>query len=189
MMPELTEAQVYRNAADVQRYHVMRTIRTQTVGQHTFNMLMLIKQATEGQGYLPTDMLELYHRVMHHDLPELYTGDIPGPIKRAHPSLGPLLDEIEEDLQPVFRPDLGDLDPELAVLLKWADRVEGAMWAMEELRMGNTYLRKTVERYLGWLINARIPDCASELTTALVFAAFEEFNITPATGATLEQRA
>lgn len=189
MMSELREATLYREAADVKRYHTKRTIGTQTVGQHTFGMLMLVKQVTEGQ-YHQDDINELYHRVMHHDLPELMTGDVPGPIKRAHPQLGPLMDEIEQDLAPLYRMDneltfTGDLE----ALLKWADRMDGAMWCMEELRMGNRNVISTIERYLGWLIAARIPDCASGLTSELVVAAFEEFNITPATGDTLEMKA
>jgi 5'-deoxynucleotidase YfbR-like HD superfamily hydrolase len=190
MMSEYTEAKLYRDAGAVKRFHVLRTHRAQSVAEHSFGMLMLLKQVMEAGFWTTRDQLETYHRVMHHDLPEFYTGDIPGPIKRAHPALGPLLDEIEEDLAPLYRPEDTDtvMHGEITALVKWADRMEGALWAMEELRMGNLNMRPVVERYLGWMTAARIPDCANALTKEVVQIVVDEFGILPATGATLEMK-
>lgn len=147
-MTPITENTLYRDAADVVRYHTKRTIRQQTVGHHSFNMLMLVQQV------VPGCRKEVLLAIMHHDLPELKTGDIPGPIKRHHPQLGPLLDEIESGLAPLFK-DCG-LTHEEEALVKWADRMEGCLWCLEEVRMGNTYLRRTAGKYMAWILSSRI---------------------------------
>lgn len=146
-MRAIVENTLYRDAADVDRYHTKRTLRRQTVGQHSFNMIMLIQQVAPGC------RKEVLLAAMHHDLPELKTGDIPGPIKRVHPQLGPLMDEIESGLYPLFR-DWG-LTHEEETLLKWADRMEGCLWCLEEVRMGNTYTARTAEKYMSWMLESR----------------------------------
>lgn len=179
-MKALVEATLYRDAGQVKRYHVKRTHRTQTVAEHTFGMLMLVRQVD------PHASKSLYNAILHHDLPELFTGDVPAPIKRAHPDLGSLMDSIEEGLTPLYQ-DIA-LIPEEQVLLKWADRMELVMWCLEEVRMGNTKLVDAVRRGLGWIIAGRVPECARQLTEEVVADA-ATLCIQPATGAELERNA
>jgi 5'-deoxynucleotidase YfbR-like HD superfamily hydrolase len=184
-MKALTEAQLYRDAGAVKRYHVKRTHRTQTVAEHTFGMLMLLKQVMNPT-FPSHGMWRIYEAVMHHDLPELMTGDIPAPIKRVHPELGPLMDSIEADLHPLYR-DYG-LSAEEGALLKWADRAELVLWCLEEYRLGNQYVRPTIARGLGWILAARIHPCAGPLTEEIVADAWS-LGIAPASGAELEMNA
>jgi 5'-deoxynucleotidase YfbR-like HD superfamily hydrolase len=186
-MKALVEATLYRDAGAVKRYHVKRTHRVQTIAEHTFGMLMLVKQVTEGTAeYGLQSRATLYEAIMHHDLPELFTGDIPAPIKRVHPELGPLMDSIEEELKPLHRDFV--LTSEEGALLKWADRMELVLWCLEEYRMGNTYAKPTVARGLGWILAARLPECCRELTGEVVVDALS-VGIEPASGAELEMNA
>lgn len=183
-MKALVEAKLYRDAGAVTRYHAKRTLRRQTVAEHTFGMLMLLKQVMN-----PTwpshGLWRIYEAVMHHDLPELITGDMPAPIKRAHPELGPLMEEIESDLHPLYR-DYG-LSGEEATLVKWADRMELVLWCLEEYRMGNTYMADTIRKGMGWILAARIPACAGPLTNEVV-ADLATLGLIPASGAELEMQ-
>lgn len=181
-MKPLVEATLYRDAGAVRRYHVQRTLRQQTVAEHTFGMLMLIKQVRAGTFISPA----LYDAVLHHDLPELFTGDIPAPIKRAHPDLGPLMDSIEEGLAPLYIEP--DLDAEDTALLKWADRMELVLWCLEEVKMGNRYCIPMVQRGLGWMLTSVQPDCTLALTNEVVEAARQQ-GISADTGAKLEMMA
>jgi 5'-deoxynucleotidase YfbR-like HD superfamily hydrolase len=169
----LVEATLYRDAGAVKRYHVKRTHRYQTIAEHTFGMLMLVKQVTAGK-LSDERKVDLYEAILHHDLPELFTG-------------GPLMDSIEEGLTPLYM-NVEDLFPEDAVLVKWADRMELVLWCLEEVRMGNTNLIPTVARGLGWILAVRIPDCAQALTEEVVADALT-VGIAPATGAELEMNA
>jgi 5'-deoxynucleotidase YfbR-like HD superfamily hydrolase len=186
-MKALVEATLYRDAGAVERYHVKRIHRHQTIAEHTFGMLMLVKQVTEDQGeYGMQARCQIYEAIMHHDLPELMTGDVPAPIKRVHPELGPLMDSIEQDLYPLYREYT--LTQEEAALLKWADRMELVLWCLEEFRLGNTYMKPTVARGLGWILASYMPECTRTLTGEVV----EEsriLGIEPAQGAELELNA
>lgn len=183
-MSPFVEAQLYRDAGAVTRYHAKRTHRTQTIADHTFGVLMLIKQVTIGYGTFGMQArCMLYDAVLHHDLPELITGDIPAPIKRSHPQLGPLMDEIERDLAPLYREY--DLTHEEAALVKWADRMELVLWCYEEYRMGNMFALDTIRRGMGWIITGYVPACAVEFTNDVV-AELATKGIAPATGAELE---
>lgn len=186
-MKALVEATLYRDAGAVKRYHVKRTHRTQSVAEHTFGMLMLVKQVTRGRGEFGLQARAvLYEAILHHDLPELMTGDVPAPIKRAHPELGPLMDSIEQELYPLYQEF--DLTTEEGALLKWADRMELVLWCLEEVRMGNDYLKPTVARGLGWVLAARLPECCVDLTNEVVADA-RSVGIEPASGAELEMNA
>jgi 5'-deoxynucleotidase YfbR-like HD superfamily hydrolase len=151
-MTLLTEATLYRDAADVKRYHTRRVTREQSVGAHSFNMLMLVNMVA------PDARKEVFVAIMHHDLPELMTGDIPAPIKRMHDMLGPIMDQLESELAPLYR-DCG-LTSEEEHLVKWADRMELVLWCLEEFRLGNRYCAETAERGLTWILEARKGDNA-----------------------------
>ncbi|UOF78580.1 putative hydrolases of hd superfamily [Bacteriophage sp.] len=186
-MKALVEATLYRDAGAVKRYHVKRTHRQQSIAEHTFGMLMLVKQVTEGIGeYGMQARCQLYEAILHHDLPELMTGDVPAPIKRVHPELGPLMDSIEQDLYPLYRDYT--LTGEEAALLKWADRMELVLWCLEEFKMGNSYTKPTVARGLGWVLASYLPEYCRTLTGEVVEEA-RTLGIEPATGAELELNA
>ena len=137
-----------RDAAAVKRFHVKRTLRQQTVGEHTFGVLMLLRMVLPG-GANGDDLILFMVATMHHDLPELVTGDIPAPVKRRAPALAAELDKLErtaEDLYVDIR-----LDPAEKTMLKWADTMELVLWCMEERDLGNRNLDRTVSRALGYI--------------------------------------
>lgn len=182
-MTLLTAAKLFRDAGAVKRYHVKRVLRTQTVAEHTFGVLMLVKQVMPAM--LNAHMVTA---ILHHDLPELITGDIPAPIKRAHPELGPLLDSIEAGMAPLYDQADARLTAEQHALLKWADRMELVQWCLEEWRMGNTYVKDTIRRGMGWIQAARIPSANAVTLTNEVLKEMESLGLAPATGAELEMK-
>jgi len=120
----LVTAKLFRDAANTQRYHTKRMLRTQTVGAHSFNMLLLLRQIE------PEARPELIWACVHHDLPEYFTGDIPAPMKQASTELKVLLEELESGLAPLhYAPDL---TVEEEALLKWIDLMELVLHCMEE---------------------------------------------------------
>lgn len=165
-MKPLIEAQLYRDAADTLRYHTQRTLRQQTVGQHTFNMLMLV-QLIE-----PAARKEVLVAVMHHDLPEHFTGDMPAPIKRASPALKVLMDELETDLAPLYKEF--DLLPGEWALIKWVDLFELTMFGLEELKMGNRFAEGVVKNGIDWLSDSIPPSAvAAQLLREACITAYQ----------------
>jgi hypothetical protein len=144
-MTALEEAMLYRDAGAVKRYHTVRTVRQQDLSAHTHGVLMLIKQV------YPECSRHLLIAAMHHDLPELITGDVPAPVKRSSPGLAVVLEELEKGAAPLYQ-DMG-LTPFEECVLKWCDTFELVLYCMEEVLMGNDYAAIPMRRGLNWCKN------------------------------------
>lgn len=142
----LTRVGIMRDAAEVKRYHTQRTLRQQTLGAHSFNMLLLVDQLA------PMARKEVWQAVMHHDLPELFTGDMPAPIKRLHPELKVIMQEAEEDLTPLYRELHLTVGEEQ--LVKFCDTMELTLWCLEEWQMGNRYVKACIVNGITWMWEA-----------------------------------
>mgnify|MGYP000440970960 CR=1 FL=1 len=66
-----------REAADVQRLHVIRTIGEYSNGQHTFNMLAMLRLLW------PDAPRHLIWAILEHDIPERVIGDVPSAIRNT----------------------------------------------------------------------------------------------------------
>lgn len=62
-----------REASDVQRLHVIRTIGEYSNGHHSFNMLAMLRLL------FPDAPIELIWAILEHDIPERLIGDVPSP--------------------------------------------------------------------------------------------------------------
>lgn len=132
-----------RDAGAVKRYHTVRTLRLQTVAEHTFGVMQLIDHI------YPDARKEVLIAAMHHDLPEFVTGDIPAPVKRQLPRLAVLLEEAERGTAPLYR-DM-DLTAFEEAVVKWCDLMELVLWCLEEVQLGNTYAMAPCQKGLLWL--------------------------------------
>lgn len=142
-MTPFEHALVMREAGAVKRYHTVRTHRTQDLAAHTFGVLCLLTQV------MPDCRKEVMLAVMHHDLPELITGDIPAPIKRVSPTLQVALEEVERGTAPLFY-NTDHLTPLEAAAVKWCDTFELVLFCLEEIMMGNLMARSALRNGLVW---------------------------------------
>jgi len=86
---------------------------------------------------------------LYHDASEIFTGDLPSPIKYLNPDIQAAYKQVEEvamvkllallpkPLQGAYAPLLTDLDEEIQQLIKAADRLSAYIKCLEELRSGN----------------------------------------------------
>ena len=122
---------VLREASRVKRCHTLPIHGEYTVGQHSFDMLMLLL------ALWPGCRKELMVAVISHDIPERWTGDMPAPTKW---SLGgdliKKLDQIDERILETLQMNQA-LDANETAWLHALDRVELLLWAKEQLAMGN----------------------------------------------------
>ena len=119
----------------VKRWGIIRTIKSQSVAEHCFNVQRIcIKLAP----YFGIDdfeeMFELSQAALHHDDDEAVVGDIPGPAKVY----------IQTDEKGV---DVGatawytDASDEFKDIVKLADMLEAYHFLAMEFNMGNSYIR------------------------------------------------
>lgn len=127
------------SASWVKRFHAKHTIVTETLGQHSHTVAMLVQQV------YPECSKQVIIAALEHDLPEFVTGDVPAPAKWANPGLGVALDIIEANvIQKHGLISCTDLLPYERALLKWADMVALVLFCMQEVRLGNSTCRQTV---------------------------------------------
>lgn len=136
-MINLKRLKLMRAAGRTIRFHTMPSHHKQTVGEHTFGAMAILRAIyPDANGLLYTTLLE-------HDAPEPLTGDIPSNVKWRNPNLVKLLDVIEGDVSSRF--DLmGDasLSETERRILKYCDWMELVLFAVEEYCMGNRLMAR-----------------------------------------------
>ena len=65
-------------ASGVTRWHIVRTVRPQSLAEHTFDVTMIARAIAKIAGY---DDAEIIKAALLHDLDEIVMGDIPTPTK------------------------------------------------------------------------------------------------------------
>ena len=135
------------------RWGLMRNTQPENLQEHSYmtailaHALALVRRDILG---LPADPAAAAAAGLFHDAPELFTGDLPTPVKYFDPQLREayrrventatekLLSTLPESLQENYRPLLnGGGDDETRVLVYAADKLSAYVKCMEELRAGN----------------------------------------------------
>lgn len=85
----------------VTRWHIVRTHRQQTIAEHMYLVTMFALKMWEAMGMPPQfGTTLLMEWCLKHDWPEVYTGDIPTPMKKA---LGERAHAIEKESDHEYR--------------------------------------------------------------------------------------
>jgi 5'-deoxynucleotidase YfbR-like HD superfamily hydrolase len=149
----------------VHRYHTARTVRGQTVAEHSWGVAVLVRAV------LPEASAQILAAALMHDVSETYTGDIPAPAKWDIPALA----AAEREASEAFNQALGIQFPLSSFehqVLKWCDMMELVLWCLEECRMGNTFAEDMLRKGINSLLNRETPtDEAHALFTEVIEAA------------------
>ena len=153
----------------ISRWALMRNTRAESVHEHSFDVALLAHALAAlhnrrfgGQVNVEQCVLQ----AMYHDAPEIFTGDMPTPVKydnedirRAYRqveqlSAEKLLAMLPRDMEDVYRPLLlPDETSEEARIVKAADKISALIKCMQEERGGNTEFIKAKQSTLESLHN------------------------------------
>jgi 5'-deoxynucleotidase YfbR-like HD superfamily hydrolase len=141
--------QALRQAGHIKRLHTVQTVGAHTLQRHVYGAqilaLGLLRACPRAN---PANVLET---LLLHDAPEVYTGDIPAPVKRAHPILQAALDNMERDwygMNDIVMPALTELE---ANIVKSADYLDLGWACIEEARLGNKGMLQVFENVSSYL--------------------------------------
>lgn len=107
---------------------------------------------------------------LYHDAPEIFTGDLPTPVKYANPAIRDAYKAVEEnaaqrlvsmlpqEMRPAFGQLLAETDPEVLALVKAADKLSAYLKCQEELKAGNREFQSAAEQTLEALRSYRLPE-------------------------------
>ena len=156
----------------IQRWALMRNTEPENIQEHSHmvavlaHALVLIQNRYYG-GHLDPGQAVLL--ALYHDASEILTGDLPTPIKYYNPDLRSsyqvvedaaarrLLDLLPEELRGDYEPLLLEPDPELAAVVKAADKLDAYLKCVKELKAGNAEFRKAKEQTYAALMRNPLP--------------------------------
>lgn len=150
-------------AGRVSRYHTA-DVPAQSLAEHSWGVAMIcarIYPQGDGYGPLPARLLQA---ALLHDLAEVETGDVPAPTKWTNPHLDDELEDVETrfELRHGYRIIMLSLTAREERILKWADMFELVIYNHHQVKMGNTYAQKLVNRGLEHLRTLGFPTTEAE---------------------------
>lgn len=138
----------------IERWSLMRNLNKENVAEHSFHVALLVHAlCTIGNTVynrgLPTDTIVT--EALFHDTTEVFTGDIPTPVKHHNPNILRNFREIEQlaaerlvklapdELRHAYEPLIGgkQLDPVHSLYIKGADLLDAYLKCVSELSAGN----------------------------------------------------
>lgn len=127
-----------RRGYNVKRFHTTHRTQEETVGHHSANVASLLLAID------PDISRACLVAALMHDVPEGYTGDVPAPVKWAHPELAAELNAAEM----AHTEDVGLPTPHLSPyelrMLKLADMLDLVLSSIEERGRGNLYANELI---------------------------------------------
>ena len=138
----------------IRRWGLMRSVRDESLSEHANDVAVLAHAlAVIGNTYFGKsyDVGRVVTCALFHDLPEVYTGDMPTPVKYFNDTtresyrgveeqaVSLLLSKLPAELVPVYDDVLHapENDPDVKRLVKCADKLSALIKCMEEERSGN----------------------------------------------------
>jgi hypothetical protein len=139
------------DAGEVRRYHTMRVVHDQSVGEHSWGVAFIIQWLYEPAP--PSGALMC--AAINHDLAERRTGDMPATAKWDNPTLAEALIDAEDKYGRETGLPQHKLTPDEDLILHYADMAELVAYCITECRMGNWRMHVIAERGLKRMADMR----------------------------------
>lgn len=146
-----------RRAGLVKRYHSQAHQSTQTVAEHTWQLLRIITTIW------PEAPRSVLMHVIYHDIPEGCTGDLPYTTKLASTEIKRHMDALEDSAMCAMRrlwnvPRINVLTVDEKQFVKACELVEFIEYFWNEKNMGNRYIESLLRRIMLKVSEVRLND-------------------------------
>ena len=166
----------------IQRWALMRNTAPENVQEHSHQVAVLahalavIRNQCFGGN---VDAGAVAVAALYHDAGEIFTGDMPTPIKYMNPAIRTaykaveadaarrLLDMVPPALRGAYEPVLAERDSETAELVKAADKLSAYIKCLEELKAGNGEFRQAAQQTRAALESYGLPEIQYFMDTFL----------------------
>ena len=144
------------------RWGLMRNTFEENIQEHSHMVAVLAHG-------LPADPDRCASAALFHDASEILTGDLPTPIKYYNPEIKKAYKQIEAvscekllallppEVQESYRPLLFESDPEVARIVKAADKLSAYIKCVEELKAGNSEFEAAEKQTRQALVEMQLP--------------------------------
>jgi 5'-deoxynucleotidase len=157
----------------INRWGLMRNTFQENIQEHSHmvaviaHCLAVIRNEIYG-GHVDADKAAVL--ALYHDAPEIFTGDLPTPVKYYNSeirdayraveavSADKLLSMLPLELRDAYRPLLTEEQDELHALVKAADKLSAYIKCIEEQKAGNTEFKQAADQTLALLSQNPLPE-------------------------------
>ena len=166
----------------IQRWALMRNTASENVQEHSHQVAVLAHALAVIRNRFfggTVDPGTVAVAALYHDASEILTGDMPTPIKYYNPAIRDAYKDVEalaerkltEMLPPALQEDYRSIltiqDPEVAALVKAADKLSAYIKCLEELKAGNNEFREAAAQTCQALEGYGLPEVDYFLKTFL----------------------
>lgn len=158
-------------ASGVTRWHIVRTVRPQSLAEHTFDVCMIARAVAKIAGY---DDAEITKAALLHDLDEIVVGDFPTPTKNRARDNGWELNDLYKN---VTGRELGQDE---SLIIHLADKMADLHWLWLHALgpHANRVYEDMAEYYNGYVRGDSVPDNIREAALEVQMQMLsEEFTI------------
>lgn len=161
---------------NIDRWGLMRNTREENLCEHSFETAVLahalaVLRNTRFGGHADEERAALL--ALFHDSTEIFTGDLPTPVKYYNTEIRSAYRKVEEvarrrllgflpdDMKETYRPLLGEplpADRDLLPLVKAADKISAIIKCVEEQRAGNREFANAEESLRKTVREMRLPE-------------------------------
>lgn len=146
-----------RRAGSIHRYHAQTHIVTQTVAEHTWQLMRI---ATTIWPDIPRHVM-LY--IQYHDVAEGMTGDLPYTTKLRDPEIKERMDIMEVGALKRMRqlwdlPEVPKITDEEKRFVKACEYLEFAEYSFVEWNLGNSYIQVVLDRVMPLIRATKLQD-------------------------------
>lgn len=157
----------------ISRWGLMRNTMPENIQEHSHmvavlaHALAVIRRDLYGGS---TDPGTVAVAALYHDASEIFTGDLPTPVKYQNPEIldaykkveagaaGQLLSMLPDGLRGAFAPVFSEEDAKVLALIKAADKLAAYVKCLEELKAGNMEFKSAAAQTLGALKALKLPE-------------------------------
>ncbi len=159
----------------ITRWSLMRNSVPENIQEHS-HMVAVLAHALgvirRDVFHQPCDPAACAAAALFHDASEIFTGDLPTPIKYHTPAIRDayhqveaeatekLLDMLPEELRPAYAPLLREEDANVRQIVKAADKLSAYIKCLEELEAGNNEFGDAAAETLDALRAMELPEAA-----------------------------
>jgi len=159
----------------INRWGLMRNTQAENIKEHSLDVAMLahalvVIRNTYFEGTLDPGRAALYG--IFHDASEIFTGDMPTPVKHFNPNFKRSFHQLEDrarrkllamlpsELSQVYEPlfFFEEQDAEYQEVIKAADKIAALIKCLEEQKSGNLEFKRAAEEQLESLRNSPLPE-------------------------------
>ena len=157
----------------INRWGLMRNTQLENIQEHSHmvavlaHALAVIRRDKFGGTIDPGHVAAV---ALYHDAPEIFTGDLPTPVKYANDTIQAAYKAVEAnaaarltamlppEMQPAFAALLSEPDPEVQAFVKAADKLSAHLKCLEELKAGNREFQSAAQQTLEALESYHLPE-------------------------------